>query len=150
MKNNIDMRQITLEWLDGRDNEQLMKLGGFDGLPKLYHMLRGFLFSVAKENPEEIITLVKKSTGNFSKRIMGNKTERVRKQILVIEYILEGKTLVQISKLIGCSYTKVQALLKEFILAIAPDFTLIEYKLFLLIHEDELIARLKNVKNNQY
>lgn len=146
---NIETKNIVVKFINGTPNDELMKEVGRESLAGLYHVIRGYLFCVAKEFPDEMIELVKKSTGNFNKRIMENKTERVKKQIVVVENILEGKSLVQISKLLGCSYPKAQALLKEFILPIAPDFSLTGYKSFLLIHEDEIITRLEKVKSKQ-
>lgn len=144
-----ETKNIVVKFINGTPNDELMREAGKERLAGLYHIIRGYLFCVAKEFPDEMIELVKKSTGNFNKRIMENKTERLKKQIVVVENILEGKSLIQISKLLGCSYPKVQALLKEFILPIAPHFSLTGYKSFLLIHEDKIVARLKKVKSKQ-
>jgi len=114
MKNNIDWKEIVLQWLDGVSNEQLMKMGNVKSLPKLYHHLRGFLFAVAKENPTAMKELVEKSTGKWNKKIMETAEERLKLQVRATSNLLDGDSFVDVAKIMKMSYPKVKKLFREF------------------------------------
>ncbi len=115
MKNNIDWKEIVLQWLDGISNEHLMRMTNIKTLPKLYHHLRGFLFAVAKENPKAMKELVERSTGKWNKKIMETAQERLRLQLSVMRKALTGQGFVSIALDLKMSYPKVKKLFKEFI-----------------------------------
>lgn len=115
MKNNVDWKEIVIQWLDGASNDELMRDSGIKTLPKLYHHLRGFLFAVAKENPKAMKELVENSTGKWNKKIMETAEERLRLQIAVTGYLLDGSSFVEVSKEMKISYPKVKKLFREFV-----------------------------------
>jgi hypothetical protein len=144
MKKEINTQKVILAWLNGVSNKELMLMIGINSLPKLYHILRGFLFSVAKENPEEMKKLVEKSTGKFEKRIMETEDARLRKQILVTKLLLSGESMVKIAAEEKMSYPKVKKLFREFCGNDEPILSTKESDKFMLAnYSGELLKKVK-------